>query len=345
MIKQCVSQEKTLDKNQLSSKSFSPFNISTKTEPKLLLFHNSIEAPILPPKTYTKNKLNYEKFLDEVSKLDFCPISCKENMAGNYDNYLKIALSHIAQMKDIKFNYALESPLIYENLPQAQIEAISLSNKKLLLLDLDETLIHSDFSEEFLNNKNIKYDAIISFYSDNSNENDEMDFNITDDDEIKDYSNEKVLNSVGIFIRPGVQKFLAEITKYFEVGIFTASIPEYADAVINYLDPDNKYIKLRLYRNNCINVGDLLRVKDLSILENINFKNIVLVDNNIYSFIPQLNNGILINSFYYDKEDEELDNILSYLIDYIFPSDDVRIINEQFFGFKKILNEMTKYCN
>ena len=308
MIKQSLSQEKTLDKNHFLSKSFSSLNISTKTEPKLLIFHNSIEAPILPPKTYTKNKLNYDKFLEGVSKLDFSPISCKENMIGNYDNYLKIALSHIAQMKDIKFNYALESPFIYENLPKAQIETILLSNKKLLLLDLDETLIHADFSEEFLNNKNIKYDAIISFYSDNSNENDEMDFNITDD-ESKDYSNEKVLNSVGIFIRPGIQKFLAEITKYFEVGIFTASIQEYADAVINYFDPDNKYIKLRLYRNNCINVGDLLRVKDLRILGNINFKNIVLVDNNIYSFIPQLNNGILINSFYYDKEDEELDNI------------------------------------
>ena len=151
----------------------------------------------------------------------------------------------------------MESSLIFENIPKAQIETISFSNKKLLLLDLDETLIHSDFSEEFLNNKKIKYDAIISFYSDNLNEKDENDSNITDD-ESKDYSNEKVLNTVGIFIHPGVYKFLAEITKYFEVGIFTGAIPEYADAVINYLDPDNKYIKLRIYRNHCINIGDLL---------------------------------------------------------------------------------------
>ena len=135
---------------------------------------------------------------------------------------------------------------------------------------------------------------------------------------------------------------MEEVSKYFEVGIFTAGIPEYADAVINYLDPDNKYIKLRLYRNNCINVGDLIRVKDLSILKNINIKNIVLVDNNMYSFIPQMNNGILINSFYGDKEDEELNNVLRYLIDYIFPADDIRKINEQFFGFKTLMNEITK---
>jgi Dullard-like phosphatase family protein len=235
-------------------------------------------------------------------------------------------------MKDIKFNYALESPLIYDNLPNVEIEKISLSNKKLLLLDLDETLIHSDFSEQFLDNENIKYDGIISFLLDNS---------ITDD-ESKDDSDEKKLNSVGIFIRTGVQKFLDEVSKYFEVGIFTASIPEYADAAINYLDPENKYIKLRLYRNNCINVGNLFKVKDLRILKNINIKNIVLVDNNMYSFIPQLNNGILINSFYYDKEDKELDNVLRYLIDYVFPADDVRKINGEFFGFKTILDDISK---
>ena len=346
MLKQYLAQEKTIDINQFSSNSYSSIDISHKTESKSLLFHNSVEAPISSTKSYIKNILHYEKFLIQVSKLDFCPISCTENISGNYDNYIKSTLSHIARMKDIKFNYALESPLIYDKLPKVEIEKISLSNKKLLLLDLDETLIHSDFSEQFLDNENIKYDGIISFLLDNSyrkigNKNDEIDTNITYD-ESKEDSDEKKLNSVGIFIRPGVQKFLDEVSKYFEVGIFTASIPEYADAAINYLDPENKYIKLRLYRNNCINVGNLFKVKDLRILKNINIKNIVLVDNNMYSFIPQLNNGILINSFYYDKEDKELDNVLRYLIDYVFPADDVRKINEQFFGFKTILDDISK---
>ena len=332
MIKQYLAQEKTIDINQFSSNSYSSIDISHKTESKSLLFHNSVEAPISSTKSYIKNILHYEKFLIQVSKLNFCPISCTENISGNYDNYIKSTLSHIVRMKDITFNYALESPIIYDNLPKVEIEKISLSNKKLLLLDLDETLIHSDFSEQFLDNENIKYDGIISFLLDNS---------ITDD-ESKDDSDEKKLNSVGIFIRPGVQKFLDEVSKYFEVGIFTASIPEYADAAINYLDPENKYIKLRLYRNNCINVGNLFKVKDLRILKNINIKNIVLVDNNMYSFIPQLNNGILINSFYYDKEDKELDNVLRYLIDYVFPADDVRKINGQFFGFKTIMDDISK---
>ena len=312
-----------------------------------------LEDPVSPTKIIPQKMSNEENFLFEVSKLDFFPLGCIENISGNYDNYVSITLSHIFKMKSLKFNYALESSSLYENIPKNKIERIAKTGKKILLLDLDETLIHADFNEEFLNNETIKYDAIITFYSeintdeiiinknDDNNSNNELN---TTDDESKDdnNSNDKVLNKVGIFLRPGLQNFLVESSKHFEIGIFTASLPEYADAVINYLDPDNKYIKFRLYRNNCINVGDLLRVKDLRILKNINIKNIILLDNNMYSFTPQINNGILINSFYFDKEDKELDNVLNYLIEYILPANDVRKVNEQFFGFKKILDEIAK---
>ena len=78
----------------------------------------------------------------------------------------------------------------------------------------------------------------------------------------------------------------------------------------------------------------------MKIFKNIPLKKIILVDNNMYSFTPQLNNGILINSFIYDKDDNELANVLSYLCNYILPAEDVRKVNEQFFGFKKIVDEM-----
>lgn len=57
--------------------------------------------------------------------------------------------------------------------------------------------------------------------------------------------------------------FLQNVSKYFDVGIFTASVKEYADAVISFLDPENKLIKFRLYRNNCINFNNSFYVKDL----------------------------------------------------------------------------------
>ena len=346
MFNQNLSQDQTKYRTQSLINSSQPTDYSSRTQPILSSFKNLIEGPALPNiiQSKTKTNLNYEKFLEETSKLDFLPINCNENIAGNYDNYLTKTLSHIAKMKNIKFNYALDLCSLNENFPKEKIERISVGNKKVLLLDLDETLIHADFREEYINNDNYKYDTIISFYSKNEinefdNKDDDTNSNIKEIENM-DLSNDKILSSVGIFLRPGVKKFLAEISKNFEVGIFTAALPEYADAVINYLDPENKYIKFRLYRNHCIYIKESLRVKDLRILNNINIKNVILVDNNMYSFAPQLNNGILINSFYFDKDDKELDNVYRYLIDYILPADDVREVNEQFFGFKKILNEM-----
>ena len=277
------------------------------------------------------------------TKLEFLPLPITENKAGNYDKYLRITLFHIKKIKKYFLSNSSQSPIQSKN----NFENFFEKNKKILILDLDETLVHADFFEE-LDENNIhknKYDAIISFYTsenqsnanNNNNNNDNTDNNTTDD-ESKDDSCEKVLSKVGIFLRPKVKEFIEEISKYFLIGIFTASIPEYADAVINYLDPEEKYIKFKLYRNDCINVQDLVRVKDLKIFGEENLDRIVLLDNNIYSFSNQLSNGILINSFFDDENDDELSNVRKYLIEYIFPCDDVRKVNEQFFGFETILN-------
>lgn len=66
----------------------------------------------------------------------------------------------------------------------------------------------------------------------------------------------------------------------------------------------------------------------------------MLLDNSIYSFAAQINNGILINSFFNNKNDEELNNAFEYLINYILPSDDVKKVNEEFFNFGQIINDL-----
>ena len=60
----------------------------------------------------------------------------------------------------------------------------------------------------------------------------------------------------------------------------------------------------------------------------------------MYSFAAQINNGILINSFFNDRNDSELNNALEYLINYIYPADDVRKVNEEFFNFRQIINDL-----
>ena len=351
MLEKCQNKKRTNSYSKpASNKAFaSPSNKTTKKGKKIQLNNikkiESIESDITPKKLSKKQNLNLKQFEYEVSKLNFCPIGSNSNVSGNYENYLSTTLAHISKMKSLNFDLALDSPSLYEQFPKDILEKLSKSERKILILDLDETLIHADFNEEFAN-QDIKYDKIISFYSEEEPLpcNDAEDEELTDDDS-KDLSAVKVLNKVGIFLRPGVNFFLETASKYFEIGVFTASVPEYADAVINYLDPENKFIKFRLYRDNCINVGDLLRVKNLNILKNVPLKKIILVDNNMYSFAPQLSNGILINSFINDKNDSELSNLLSYLMNYIYPAEDVRKVNEEFFGFKKIIDEIIVNSN
>ena len=262
----------------------------------------------------TLNKI--KEFYSESSKIYFPIINSNENFVGNYDNYITETLKGISKLNKLNFENALLDPQLYLNMNRNEITRNVVSGKKVVLLDLDETLIHGDFQEEYLNDLDHPYDKIIKFTS------------LDEQEEV----------SVGIFVRNGVQKFLEEISKIFDIGIFTASSKDYADAVINYLDPNNEFIKFRLYRNSCIKVNNI-SIKDLRII-GVDLKNIVLIDNNMYSFANQLGNGILINSFYYDKNDYDLFSVMSYLLTYIAPTDDVRKINEMFFHFEDILKQI-----
>ena len=130
------------------------------------------------------------------TKLDFLPLPITENKAGNYDKYLRITLFHIKKIKKYFLSNESQSQIQSKN----NFENFFEKNKKILILDLDETLVHADFFEELDENKiqKNKYDAIISFYTsenqsnanNNNNNNDNTDNNTTDD-ESKDDSCEK----------------------------------------------------------------------------------------------------------------------------------------------------------
>merc|ERR1712232_939949 len=51
-----------------------------------------------------------------------------------------------------------------------------------------------------------------------------------------------------IYIRPFAEIFLQNMAQVFEIVIFTASAPIYADQVLDFLDPDRSIISHRLYR-------------------------------------------------------------------------------------------------
>ena len=294
-----------------------------------------------PQKSLSEIKKELKEFKKQALSIEFNPLGSRENYPGNYDNYIQTSLTHISQLRKIRFDYALSNKKINEGVPDFTNE--KKSDKKILLIDLDETLIHSDFSLEYLNDKKVKYDTIIKFKDTESDfeENYEDYYDMRRKKLKHELFNEEKEYKVGVFIRKGAKEFLTEVSKYFVVGIFTASVKAYADAVIDYLDPNKNLIQFRLYRNNCINVNDKIFVKDLRIIKGIDLKDIILLDNSIYSFSAQINNGILVNSFFNDKNDIELYNVLEYLLNFLVKADDVRVINEQFFNFDKIINDLS----
>ena len=85
--------------------------------------------------------------------------------------------------------------------------------------------------------------------------------------------------------------------------VFTASHKFYADVVLNFLDPTRELIHHRLYREHCYQTEDGVYIKDLRIIKNRQLKDVVIIDNAVYSFGFQIDNGIPIIPFYNNKDD------------------------------------------
>jgi CTD small phosphatase-like protein 2 len=114
-------------------------------------------------------------------------------------------------------------------------------------------------------------------------------------------------------IRPQVRELLTELSKNFELMVFTASHQRYADAVLDYLDPENKHIQHRLYRQHCQYLPEGYYVKDLRVLGR-DLSKVVLVDNAAYSYSFQVDNGIPILPYYEGSTDFELKALRNYLM-------------------------------
>ena len=105
-------------------------------------------------------------------------------------------------------------------------------------------------------------------------------------------------------VRPYAKEIIKNVSKHFDVIVFTAGNQCYADPILDYLDPERK-IQHRLYRDSCTMVSNQLFVKDLKILGR-KLENVVLVDNAPYSYMMQLSNGIPILNYLKGKDDDQL---------------------------------------
>lgn len=104
------------------------------------------------------------------------------------------------------------------------------------------------------------------------------------------------------FIRPGAIKFLKEMSFYYEVVVFTAAMPDYADWILDNLDENGFMISHRLYRQHTTPTEDYA-IKDLTNLGR-SLERCIIVDNLAENFLYTTpNNGIWVESWYDDMHD------------------------------------------
>ena len=167
------------------------------------------------------------------------------------------------------------------NINNNRSKSVNENNKKTLILDLDETLVHSAFSPF-----SRKSDIELNIYIEGEN------------------------RMLYVLKRPYVDRFLLELSSLYEIVIFTASISPYANPLLDELDK-NKCIKYRLFREHCTYENGIY-IKDLKIFDR-KINNMIIIDNNPLSYDNNIENGIPILSWYENVNDDELLRLLPIL--------------------------------
>ena len=123
--------------------------------------------------------------------------------------------------------------------------------------------------------------------------------------------------------RPYLFKFLKEMSKIYELIIFTAASKEYADPILDLIDKNKIYFDKRLYRQHTI-IKDNLVIKDLSKLGR-DLSKVIILDNIPQNYDLQKENGIFIRNFYGDDNDDALKELIPILIKITKnPNNDIR---------------------
>lgn len=143
-------------------------------------------------------------------------------------------------------------------------------------------------------------------------------------------------HNVYVIKRPGVDEFLRQMGRIFEVVVFTASLNkvrwqpllarcspvQYADPVLDILDVHH-VVQHRLFREACYNHHGNY-VKDLSQLGR-PLHDTIILDNSPASYIFHPTNAVPVSSWFNDPHDTELADLCPFLADLCYVQD-VRVV-------------------
>lgn len=152
--------------------------------------------------------------------------------------------------------------------------------RKTLVLDLDETLVHS--SVRAVPNA----DIVITVELEGEN------------------------HHVYVRKRPGVDEFLLQAAVHYEIVVYTASMAKYANPLLDELDQSG-VISWRLFREACTRYSGGY-VKDLSRLGR-DLRHVIILDNSPTCYALQPDNAIPIKTWKDDMSDRELLDLIPIL--------------------------------
>ncbi|KAJ3853167.1 NLI interacting factor-like phosphatase-domain-containing protein [Lentinula lateritia] len=128
-----------------------------------------------------------------------------------------------------------------------------------------------------------------------------------------------------VYKRPFVDFFLRTVSGWYTLVIFTASLQEYADPVIDWLDAGRGILDHRLFRDSCTQLPNGSYTKDLAVVEP-DLARVCLIDNSPISYRVNEANGIPIEGWTHDPSDEALLDLLPVLDSLRFTSDVRRVL-------------------
>ncbi|WVQ73231.1 hypothetical protein IAR50_002797 [Cryptococcus sp. DSM 104548] len=128
-----------------------------------------------------------------------------------------------------------------------------------------------------------------------------------------------------VYKRPYVDHFLRKVAAWYTLVIYTASMPEYADPVIDWLDGGRNLFARKLYRESCYQQPNGSYIKDLALVEK-DLSRVCFMDNSPISYSWNKANALPIEGWTSDPNDEALLHSIPVLDSLRFVNDVRRVL-------------------
>ncbi|KAI0851327.1 NLI interacting factor-like phosphatase-domain-containing protein [Daldinia vernicosa] len=210
---------------------------------------------------------------------------------------LKSPTSPIAALTRYPKTPAPPRPLIPRRQPSyVPYEPLDPKQLKTLILDLDETLIHSMSKGGRMGSGHMVEVRLNTTYVGSGGQQ-----ALGPQHPILYY----------VHKRPHCDEFLRKVCKWFNLVVFTASVQEYADPVIDWLESERKFFSGRYYRQHCTFRHGAF-IKDLSSIEP-DLSKVIILDNSPLSYMFHQDNAIPIQGWINDPTDNDLLHLVPLL--------------------------------